>query len=137
MREGKLKAVILGLEREGGLLAEAASKIDCIEIAAVADKDGNIAEKFAKRFECAAYDDYRQLVMETDTRLQGEENRCLLVAADMHTCEEYVRVAMKKKFNVLKFPPVARDFEEAAEYVRLAKEEGIKGPQLLLLFPRL
>jgi predicted dehydrogenase len=33
---------------------------------------------------------------------------------------------MKKKFNVLKLPPPARNFEEAVEFVRLAENENIK-----------
>jgi predicted dehydrogenase len=33
---------------------------------------------------------------------------------------------MKKKFNVLKLAPPARDFEEAAELVKLADSEGVK-----------
>jgi len=33
---------------------------------------------------------------------------------------------MKKKFNILKLAPPARNFEEAAEFVRLAEDEGIK-----------
>lgn len=51
---------------------------------------------------------------------------CLLVAAGMHSCDEYVRMAMKKKINVLKLAPVARNFEEAAELVRLAEEQDVK-----------
>jgi predicted dehydrogenase len=51
---------------------------------------------------------------------------CLLVAAPMHTCDEYVRMAARKKINILKMAPLARNFEEAAELVRLAEEQDIK-----------
>jgi predicted dehydrogenase len=44
----------------------------------------------------------------------------------MYSCDEYVRTAMKKKFNILKLAPAARNFEEAAEFVRLAEDENIK-----------
>jgi len=33
---------------------------------------------------------------------------------------------MKKKFNIFKLAPAARNFEEAAEFVRLAEDENIK-----------
>jgi len=119
MSEGKLKTAILGLDEGGRLLLEAAGRMDCLQIHAVADKDTNLAENIAGECECAAYDDYRQLVIQNDLD-------CLLVAEAMHSCEEYVRMAMKKGFNVLKLPPGARDFEEAAEFVRLGEEQDIQ-----------
>ena len=124
MSESKLKTAILGLNREGQLLLEAASKIDCFQIEALADKDANLAEQLADQYKCMAFDDYRQLIIEMDSRLRGSDKRCLLVGADMYTCDEYVRMAMKKKFNVLKSAPAARTFEESAEFVRLADAQG-------------
>ena len=119
MSEGKLKTAVLGLNEGGRLLLEAAGRVDCLQIDAVADKDPNLVERIAAECGCAAYDDYRQLVMQNDLD-------CLLVAEAMYSCEEYVRMAMKKKFNVLKLPPGARDFEEAAEFVRLSEEQDIR-----------
>ena len=131
MSQGKLKTAVLGLNEQGLLLLEAASKIDHIEIFAVADRDSDLSEQTAAQYKCQPFDDYRQLVTTMDTRLrsEGTENQpvsgCLLVAAGMHTCEEYVRMAMKKKIHILKPAPVARDFEEATNLVRLAEEQQI------------
>ncbi len=119
MSEGKLKTAILGLDESGRLLLEAAGRLDHFNVQAVADKDTNLAEKIAAEHKCAAYDDYRQLIIQNHLD-------CLLVAAGMHSCDEYVRMAMKKRFNVLKLAPAARNFEEAAEFVRLSEEEDIK-----------
>ncbi|MHC4559367.1 MAG: Gfo/Idh/MocA family protein [Planctomycetota bacterium] len=119
MSRNKLKTAILGLNEGGQLLVKAAKGSDCFEIHAVADKDTNLAETIAAECQYAAYDDYRQLIMQNQLD-------CLLVAEAMHSCEEYVRMAMKKKFNVLKLAPAARDFEEAAEFVRLGEDEDIK-----------
>ncbi|MHC4546895.1 MAG: Gfo/Idh/MocA family protein, partial [Planctomycetota bacterium] len=141
MTEGKLKAAVLGLNDKGRLLLETASKLEHFDITAVADKDGSLAEKVAAQYECAGYDDYRQLISVLGSGLRGNDRKsaedsedkenggnigCLLVAADMHSCDEYVRMAMKKKINVLKLAPVARNFEEAAELVRLAEEQEVK-----------
>jgi predicted dehydrogenase len=132
MSQGKLKAAVLGLNDRGLLLLEAASKIHNIEIFAVADRDTELAEQIADQYKCQPFDDYRQLVTTMDTRLRSEgteeksETGCLLVAAGMHTCEEYVRMAMKKKIHILKPAPVARDLEEATGLVRLAREQDIK-----------
>ena len=119
MSEGKLKTAVLGLNDQGRLLLEVASQIDYFEIAAVADKDTKLAESIAAEYECTAYDDYRQLIIQNQLD-------CLFVAAGMYSCDEHIRTAMKKKFNILKLAPAARNFEEAAEFVRLAEDENIK-----------
>jgi predicted dehydrogenase len=119
MSESKLKTAVLGLDDSGRLLLEAADKSGYFQIQAVADKDAQLAERTAAEYKCAACDDYRQLIMQNQLD-------CLLVAAGMYSCDEYVRAAMKKKFNVLKLAPLARNFEEAAEFARLAEEENIK-----------
>jgi len=119
MSEGKLKTAVLGLDDGGRLLLEAADKSGYFRIQAVADKDVQLAEKMAAQYNCAAYDDYRQLIMQN-------QFDCLLVAAGIYSCDEYVRAAIKKKFNVLKLAPAARNFEEAAEFARLAEQEDIK-----------
>ncbi len=115
----KLKTGVLGLKDRGQALLEVVSQIEHFQIQAVADKDGKLAEKIAGEYECASYDDYRQLIMQNQLD-------CLVVAAGIHSCDEYVRAAMKKKFNVLKLAPAARNFEETAEFVRLAEDKGIK-----------
>jgi len=119
MNTGRLKTAVLGLSERGALLLEAAREVEGLAIAAVADKDTNLAEKVAAEANCAFYDDYRQLIIQNQLD-------CLLVAAPMHSCDEYVRMAMKKRFNVLKLAPAARDFEEAANFARLADEQGIQ-----------
>lgn len=119
MSEGKLKTAVLGLNEAGQLLLEAAGGDDYFQIQAVADKDTNLAEKIAGEYQCAAFDDYRQLIIQNQLD-------CLLVAAAIHSCDEYMRMAMKKKFNILKLAPAARDFEEAVAFVRLSEEEDIK-----------
>jgi predicted dehydrogenase len=119
MGEIKLKTAVLGLHEQGMDILEAAKAVDFLEIQAVADKDATLAERIGNAWQCAFYDDYRQLIIQ-------HQIDCLLVAAPMHSCDEYVRMAMKKKFNVLKLAPAARDFEEAAELVRLAEDEQIQ-----------
>jgi predicted dehydrogenase len=119
MSNGKLNTAVLGLNEGGQMLLQASEAVDCFKIQAVADKDTILAEKIAGKYKCTAYDDYRQLIIQNQLD-------CLLVAAPMHGCDEYVRMAIKKKFNVLKMAPAARDFEEAAEFVRLSEEQEIQ-----------
>jgi predicted dehydrogenase len=117
--EKPLKTGILGLDETGRLLLEATRGIDFFKITAVADGDTNLAQQFGKLWDCAFYDDYRQLVMQ-------HQLDCLFVAAPFHTCAEYIRTAIKKKFHILKLPPLGRNYGEAAELAKLATAEGIK-----------
>ena len=126
MSEQKIETVVLGLNAEGQGLLKAASESEHFRIQAVADKDGGLAERLGEECGCAGYDDYRQLITAIDGRLEDDQERCLIVAEGMYSCEEYVRLAMKKRFNVLKTAPAGRDFDESAELVRLADEEGVK-----------
>jgi len=126
MSEQKIETVVLGLNEEGRALLKAASESEYFRIRAVADKDGGMAERLGAEYGCSAYDDYRQLIAVIDSRLEDEQERCLIVAEAMFSCEEYVRLAMKKRFHVLKAAPAGRDFEESAELVRLAMEEDVK-----------
>jgi predicted dehydrogenase len=119
MSKAKLKTAVLGLTGRGELLLEALRGVDYFDIQAVADKDTNLAEKIAAQCQCAPFDDYRQLIIQNQLD-------CLMVAAGIHSCDEYVRTAMKKKFNIFKLAPAARDFEEAVEFVRLGQEQDIK-----------
>ncbi len=119
MQDGKLKTAILGLDDAGKFLLEATKKNSHFNIAAVADKDGKVAGEVATDCKCAAYDDYRQLITQNHFD-------CLLVAEGIHSCGEYIRTAMKKKFNILKLAPPARNFEEAAQFVHTAEDENIK-----------
>jgi len=116
--EKPLKTAILGLDESGKMLLEAVQGLDYFSITAVADTDAKIAQQEAKQYNCTPYDDYRQLIMQNQLD-------CLFVAAPIHTCVEYLRTAIKKKFNILKIPPLARNFSEAAELTKLAKAEGV------------
>jgi predicted dehydrogenase len=113
MESEKLTAAVLGLNDSGQRLLKAAAATGCLQIKAVADQDPAKAERAAAEYHCAAYSDYRQLIVQNQLD-------CLLVAAETHTCDEQLKAALKKKFHVLKTAPLARTFEEARESVRLA-----------------
>lgn len=115
----RLKTAVLGLDDKGKFMLDVVSQIDHFQIAAVADTDATLAESTAYKYKCDHYDDYRQLIMQN-------QFDCLLVAAGIHDCGEYIKMAMKKKTNILKLAPPARNFQEAAEFVRLAEAENIK-----------
>ncbi len=118
MPDKKLKTAVLGMDKRGRIILEAAAKAGYFHIQAIADKDTKLVEKLAEKYNCQPYDDYRQLIIQN-------QFDCLIVAEPIYSCAEYLRAAMKKKINVLKLSPLARNFEEAAEFVRLAENENI------------
>jgi len=119
MSQDRLRTAILGLTAKGQQLLEAAGATGLFDIVAVADGDPELAEKIARKYKCASFNDYRRLVIQN--RLD-----VLFVAAPIHLCDEYVRAAMKKKFSILKLIPPGLDFEHTAELMRLAKKERIR-----------
>jgi predicted dehydrogenase len=119
MEGTKLKTAVLGLDEKGQFLLDVAEQAELFQIAAVADKDLTLAETTGNRYKCAFYDDYRRLIMQN-------QFDCLLVAAGVYSCDEYIKMAIKKKTNILKLAPAARNFQEAAEFVRLAENENVK-----------
>ncbi len=118
MENSKLRIGILGLKEHGTVLAEAMRALNLYELVAVADKDSELVAKAAKQLECNGFDDYRQFI-------SSSEIDCLIVAAGLYSCEQYVKAGIEKKFNILKTRPLARNFEEAAEFVRLSEAENV------------
>jgi UDP-N-acetyl-2-amino-2-deoxyglucuronate dehydrogenase len=118
MSTEKLKTAVLGLKDGGDFLLETAARSEYFDIVAVAEKETELAENTAKQYGCRAFDDYRQFVIQNEVD-------CLLAAAGMYSCEQHIRSAIKKKFHIFKLKPLARNFEQASETVRLAKTEGV------------
>jgi len=114
-----LTAAVLGLDQRGLLLLDAASQSGCFAIKAVADQDPQKADKAAARYKCEAYTDYRQLIVQNQLD-------CLLLATDIHAYAEHLKTAIKRKFNILRLAPPARNFEEASEYAQMAEGEKVR-----------
>jgi predicted dehydrogenase len=119
MGSESLTTAILGLNEAGRRMLKAAASTGLFRIKAVADLDQQKAEKAAAEYGCEAYTDYRQLVVQNQLD-------CLLVAAETHTCDEQIKTAIRRKFNILKAAPPARTFAEALEYVELAQGEKVR-----------
>lgn len=119
MGSESLTTAVLGLNEAGRRMLKAAAATGLFRVRAVADQDQQKAEKVAAEHECEAYTDYRQLVVQNQLD-------CLLVAAETHTCDEQIKAAIRRKFNVLKATPPARTFAETLEYVELAQAEKVQ-----------
>jgi predicted dehydrogenase len=119
MSAEKLKTAVLGINEVSEAILDCLSKIDYYQISAIADTDTKKAQKTASKYKCSYYDDYRQFIIQN-------EFDCLIAAAPLHRCTEHIKFAIKKKFNILKTPPMAQDFEQASALKTLAEKEKIK-----------
>lgn len=119
MTEQRLTAGVLGLGKQGHLILESARTSRQFLIKAVADQDQQRVEKVAAQLGAEPYTDYRQMIVQNQLD-------CLFVAADIHTCDEHLKTAIRKKFNVLKLAPPARNYEETLEYVQMAEYEKVR-----------
>ena len=118
MDERRLTVAAIGLTGWTETLLEIAWAEPALQIIAVGDTDQVCAEATARRYECAPYTDYRQLIVQNQVDL-------LLIGAAPHHCTEYVRQALQKKMNILTAWPWAVNFEQGAEYINLARREGV------------
>lgn len=110
---------VLGVDRRGQLAIQAVSQIPNLRIRAVADRDMQKAEQAAALLACEAYDDYRQFIIQA-------QFDSLFVIAGLHSCMEFVHMALKEGIHILKLAPMARDFEEARSLMELAQRKGCR-----------
>ena len=99
-------------------LLEIAWADPAFRIVAVGDVEQVKAEAAARKYECDAYTDYRQLIVQNQVDI-------LFVGAPPHVSVEYIRQALQKKINVLSGLPWAVNFEQGAEFINLARREGV------------
>jgi predicted dehydrogenase len=119
MSQTPLKTVILGLNEQARLLIDCATKTDLFQIVAVADKDAELAQKIAAELNCRHYDDYRLAVMQSGIDV-------VFAAAPLHSCAEYIHIALDKKMHVFRIAPPARTFNELAEFVHQAEDRRVQ-----------
>ncbi len=118
MDEQQLSVAAIGLTGCSETLLEIAWASPLFRIIAIGDTDQVRAEATARKYECEAYIDYRQLVVQKQPDL-------LIIGAPPHQCTDHIRQALQKKMNILTAWPWAINFEQGAEFVNLAKREGV------------
>ena len=119
MSTGKLKTACLGLGRRAGELLSLACSTELYEIISIADSSLSLAEQTAQKYNCTAFDDYRQFVLQNDIDV-------LIVAEPLYKCAEFIRTAINKKCHILKLIPTAANFEQAAELINLSEKNNVK-----------
>jgi predicted dehydrogenase len=118
MTEQTLKIAAIGLTDEAIELLDIAGESNLYTIAAVGDERPERAEMCARKYDCPAFTDYRQLIIQTKAEF-------LLFGGPVHHCAEFIRQAMAAHFHILKSCPPALNFEQLAAFYRLAHKEQV------------
>ena len=118
MAKRLLKLAVIGLTEQSLELMEVASESGLYEIAAVGDEHQDCVDRLARKYECPAFTDFRQLIIQTEADF-------LLFGSPVHQCAEFMRLGIQQKFHILKPCPPALNFSQLAELYRFAKKENV------------
>ncbi|MBU1259665.1 MAG: Gfo/Idh/MocA family oxidoreductase [Planctomycetes bacterium] len=119
MSIGKLKTACLGIGTRTSSLLDIACSTELYEIISVADSNITNASQAAQKYNCTAFDDYRQFILQNQPDV-------LIVAEPLYKCADFVRIALNKQCHILKLVPTAPNFEQAAELISLAEKNNVK-----------
>ncbi len=108
----------LGLSPTAYRLLDAISRHSSYRITAVADGNISRAKAAAEKYNCPALDDFRQLIVQ-------HEMDALVVSAEMHQSEEFIRMAMENGTHIFKLPPAGARYQQVCEFAKLAKKNNV------------
>lgn len=127
MQERPLKVAAFGLSEQINLLLECAYGMrETFVIAGVADAEPERASASSRRYECTAYDDVRQMFVQTEPQI-------FLAGGPTHLCGEWISLAIEKQCHVFKTCPAGLAFEQAAGWIRGCMRQGRR---FILIEPR-
>lgn len=113
MAENTVKLAAIGLSDAALELLDIAWESGLYSIVAVGDERIEQAEIAGRKYECPHYTDHRQLIIQTDADF-------LLFGNPVYQCAEFVRLGIQENFHILQSCPPALNFEQLAEFYRLA-----------------
>ena len=108
----ELKAGIIGVGGYGRFVLGELGRNDAFVVQAIGDRDRELADDLAQRYEATAYDDYRSLIVE-------ENLDVLFLSLPTFLCNECIRLAAKAGIHVFKEAPVARTLPDALQWSEL------------------
>jgi predicted dehydrogenase len=111
-----LKVIALGLTEPIQTLLECAWQMEAFKIAGVSDPDIERAGGAGRRYECQAFDDVRQMIVQSQAEV-------LFVGRPTHLCAESIQLALDKQCYIFKTPPAGLNFEQAAQWIRQADRQ--------------
>jgi predicted dehydrogenase len=112
----RIKVGVVGVGYLGRFHLEKYSKIDNIELVAIADIDIEKADKVSKEFGCKGFYDYRALF---------DKVQAVSIAVPTSIHYEVTRDFLLNGIDVLVEKPITTDLEKADELIRISEENGL------------
>lgn len=116
MAEQTVKLAAIGLSESAQALLDIAWETGLYTISAVGDERIEQAEMLGRKYECSHFTDYRQLIIQSDADF-------LLFGNPVSQCAEFIRLGLQEKYHILQICPPALNFEQLAEFYRIAHKE--------------
>lgn len=117
--EGKLKTAVVGVDESGQTFLQGLARMnELFELVAVADGAIDAANAAGRQYNVDAYDDLRQMLIR-------KELDVIISAGPLHNSVDHLHAAMKKGIHILRCPPSARSYGEAAELFKTADTANV------------
>ncbi|NIO68855.1 MAG: Gfo/Idh/MocA family oxidoreductase [Anaerolineae bacterium] len=114
-----MRAAVIGVGSIGWNHARIYNELEGVDLVAVADLDGGVAERAAHVYGAKGYTDYREM-------LGHEELDVVSIAVPTQIHSETALAALQRGCHILVEKPIASTIEEGQEIVALAASRGLK-----------
>jgi len=114
-----LRSAVVGVGSMGWNHARIYNELEGVDLVAVADLDGGLAERAAQVYGARGYTDYREM-------LRHEELDVVSIAVPTQIHRETALAALQRGCHILVEKPIASTIEEGQEMVALAASRGLK-----------
>jgi predicted dehydrogenase len=112
-----LRTGIIGVGGYGALVLKELARNSAFQLQAVADRNPELAEEFARQHDAAAYDDYRSLIVEKKLDV-------IFLMLPPFLCAECLQLAARAGVHVFKGAPLARKVPEAIQWIQWMAQGG-------------
>jgi predicted dehydrogenase len=118
-RQVTIKAAVIGVGSMGWNHARLYNELEGVDLVAVADLDGEAAERAANVYGARGYTNYREM-------LRHEELDVVSIAVPTQSHRDTALAALQRGCHILVEKPIASTIEEGQEMVTLAASQGLK-----------
>ncbi len=114
----KTRIAVIGLGNMGKHHARNYALLEDVQLVAVCDLNHELADATAKKFDCKAYYDYKEM-------LQKESLQAVSIAVPTSFHKEVALVCIDQHLDVLIEKPIASTIKDAEEIIAKAKEKNV------------
>ncbi len=111
----EIRVGLLGLSDQAIEYLDVISQSEIYSIVAIYDLDIQLCQRLSKKYDCASFDDQRQLILKSEINL-------LIDATNNQVTTEIALLALKNKINILKVSHAGPVFEDLLEIAKASNK---------------